>query len=421
MVTVELDPRGRLRRLASAPPELDDGASVAEPEWSTLLEAAGFVPSSLQNAEPRWLPPAFSDRRAAWEGNFPDAPEVSVRIEAAAYRGRPVAFRVIEPWSEPVGMTTDGWVRAEAVVPSTSGRIAHVGFHLLFMLSLAVLAHRNWKLGRSDRKLAFRLAAILGVLMMAQWLLAAHHVPGGPQLEIFFGGLYRAFFVFGLGGLLYLALEPYARKLWPRALASWVRLLNGRFRDPIVGRDVLVGLVQGTCLALVFGLSRMAPAWFGGVPARPDLPHHPAEILALRGFRESLAELIAIQINIATHILFLFVALLLLRIVFRRNAIAVALHWALYVFVYGSGFGYFAIAVTITVWHFVFHRFGWVPIFVATMVSDALLGFPLTTDLSAWHAHATFLLLGFVMALSIYAFRTSLGARVAFKDLLGEA
>jgi hypothetical protein len=55
------------------------------------------------------------------------------------------------------------------------------------------------------------------------------------------------------------------------------------------------------------------------------------------------------------------------------------------------------------------------------MVSDALLGFPLTTDLSAWHAHATFLLLGFVMALSIYAFRTSLGARVAFKDLLGEA
>jgi hypothetical protein len=255
---------------------------------------------------------------------------------------------------------------------------------------------------------------------MALWLLAAHHVPGGSQLQIFFGGLYRAFFVFGIGGLLYLALEPYARKLWPRALSSWVRLLHGRFTDPIVGRDVLVGLVQGTAVAFMFNLFRVAPAWLGKVPPRPDLPHHPAEILALRGIRESVAELIAIQINIATHILFLFIALLLLRIVFRRNWIAVGLHWMIYVLVYGSAFGYAAIALNITLWHVIFNRFGWVPIFVATMSSDALGGFPLTTDPSSWQAYASFLVSGFLLALSIYAFKTSLGERAAFKDLLGE-
>ncbi len=421
MVTVELDPMGRLRRLAAVPPERDDSTVVSEePDWGNLLGAAGFASSTLSPTEPRWLPPTHSDRRAAWEGAFPDAPEVPVRIEAAAYRGRPVAFRVVEPWSEPFGMTSDGWVRAEGVVPSATGRIAHIVFHLLFILALAVLARRNWKLGRSDRKLAIRFAAVLSGLMMVQWLLAAHHVPDGSQLQIFFGGLYRAFFVFGIGGLLYLALEPYARKLWPRALVSWVRLLHGRFRDPIVGRDVLVGLVQGASVAMVFWLSRMAPLWLGAVPPRPDLPRHPAELLALRGVRESIAELIAIQINISTHILFLFIALLLLRILFRKNSIAVALHWILYVLVYGSGFGYFAIIVAITAWHVVFYRFGWVPIFVATMTTDLLGGFPLTSDPSEWHAYASFLAIGFLLALAIYAFKTSLGKRAAFKDLLGE-
>ena len=81
-----------------------------------------------------------------------------------------------------------------------------------------MLARRNLKLGRGDKKLAFRLASVLGGLMMLHWLLAAHHVPDGAQLEVFFGGLYRSFFVFCLAGLMYLALEPYARKLWPRSL-----------------------------------------------------------------------------------------------------------------------------------------------------------------------------------------------------------
>ncbi len=420
MVTLELDTLGRLRQLAAAPPERDDAGPVPDPDWGPLLAAAAFDPSALTPVEPRWLPPGHADRRAAWEGVFSDAPEIPIRIEAAAYRGRPVALRIVEPWSEPEGMTSDGWVRASDVVPSASGRIAHVGLHLLFMLTLAVLAHRNWKLGRSDRKHAFRLATILGVLMMAHWLLAAHHVPDGSQLQIFFGGLYRAFFVFGLGGLLYLALEPYARKLWPRALVSWVRLLDGRFRDPIVGRDVLVGTVQGVGVAFVFYLARMVPLWLGGAPPRPDLPHHPAELLALRGVRESVAELIAVQINIATHILYLFIALLLLRLVFRKTWIAVGLHWILYVFVYGSGFGYFPIAVFITAWHVVFFRFGWVSILVATWITDALGGFPLTTDPFAWHAYASFLLIGFCLALAIYGFKTSLGKRPVFQDLLGE-
>ena len=42
--------------------------------------------------------------------------------------------------------------------------------------------------------------------------------------------------------LFYLALEPYVRRLWPELPIGWSRLLSGRVRDPLVGRDVLIGV-----------------------------------------------------------------------------------------------------------------------------------------------------------------------------------
>ena len=44
----------------------------------------------------------------------------------------------------------------------------------------------------------------------------------------------------------YLALEPYVRRRWPEALIGWNRMLAGRWKDPRVGRDVLLlGLMVG--------------------------------------------------------------------------------------------------------------------------------------------------------------------------------
>jgi len=256
--------------------------------------------------------------------------------------------------------------------------------------------------------------------VMLQWFLAAHHVPERSELELFFGGLYRAFFTFGLGWLFYIALEPYARSLWPRSLTSWVRLLSGRFRDPLVGRDVLVGCVYGIGFALFFRLHGLLPLWLGKPPARPGMLVHPAELLALRGVREAVAELLAVQVNIATHVLYLFMALLLLRFLFRRTWLAVALHWALYVLVTQSIYGVLATAAWITVWHVVFFRYGWLSILVGTFTVDLLSGFPLTTDFSAWHAYASLIPIGACLALAVYGFRVSLGQRPAFKDLLAE-
>jgi hypothetical protein len=51
---------------------------------------------------------------------------------------------------------------------------------------------------------------------------------------------------------IYLAVEPYARRLHARYLISWNRLLRGRFRDPLVGRDILSGVALATVTILCF-------------------------------------------------------------------------------------------------------------------------------------------------------------------------
>jgi serine/threonine-protein kinase len=420
MVSLELDTRGRLRGLEAVPVPRDAGDEPRETDWKGLFTAAQFDFGAFSPIPPRWLAYGFGDRRAAWEGRYPDAPEIPIRIEAASVRGQPVAFRIIEPWTEPIG-GAGKWVRPSDAAAHPLARLAHLGLHLVLMLALGLLARHNLRLGRGDRKVAFRLAWLFFALVMLQWTLAAHHIPEASQLQIFFGGLYRAFFASGLAWLFYLALEPYARKLWPRTMISWVRLLSGRFRDPLVGRDVLMGCLYGTGLALTFHISRLAPVWTGRVPSRPDLPLHPAELLALRGVRESVAELLAVQVNIFTLILFLFGGLLLLRFVLRRDWLAIAVHGTLYIFVFASGFGLLTITLAIGFWYPLFFRCGWVSIAVGTLTADLLLGYPLTTDLRAWHAHASVLVALVCLALTLYGFKVALGGRPAFKDLLADA
>src|SRR5262245_65818174 len=62
----------------------------------------------------------------------------------------------------------------------------------------------------------------------------------------------------------YLALEPVMRRRCPHRLTSLARVLTGRWRDPLVGRDVLIGLALGVVYmadtaAIPFGLTESGP------------------------------------------------------------------------------------------------------------------------------------------------------------------
>ena len=111
------------------------------------------------------------------------------------------------------------------------------------MLGGLILALRNLRLGRGDLRGAQRVAAVFVVLHMAGWLLWGKHVWDGPALVVSFLAnlswtLWEGLSLFTL----YLGLEPFVRRRWPDSLISWSRLLAGRFRDPLVGRDLLLGM-----------------------------------------------------------------------------------------------------------------------------------------------------------------------------------
>jgi len=75
--------------------------------------------------------------------------------------------------------------------------------------------------------------------------------------------------------LVYLAIEPFVRRSWPRMLVGWSRVLAGRFPDPVIGRDLLIGVVCGLLLSAVYLLDVLAPALMGSsqavVPVRPEI------------------------------------------------------------------------------------------------------------------------------------------------------
>jgi serine/threonine-protein kinase len=122
MTLVRLNPRGRLTQLIALPPQVEELESQASsPDWTALFSAAGLDSSKWTPAQPMWTPPVYSDARTAWTGSLAERPGIPTRIEAAAFRGKPVYFEMIGPWTRPE--------RMQAYQASRSERAAAADFH----------------------------------------------------------------------------------------------------------------------------------------------------------------------------------------------------------------------------------------------------------------------------------------------------
>ena len=73
MVTMVLDPSGRLRSLRVVPPQVDAASTTPSrtPDWGTLFAEAGLDIASFAPAAPVWLSPSPFDARPAWTGTLP--------------------------------------------------------------------------------------------------------------------------------------------------------------------------------------------------------------------------------------------------------------------------------------------------------------------------------------------------------------
>ena len=261
MVSVVADTQGRLRRFRAVPPQIEVSPTApAVFDWAPLFDLAGLDPARFQKREPAQVPPAPFDERAEWAGTAPELPDVPLTVSAAAFRGKLVHFELLGPWSQPEG--SDSLGSPERRFTDARTIIAVVVVLLLF--SAAFLARSNLRQGRGDRKGAFRLAQFIFTAGILSWAVTAHHT-GDPAywvLNSLLQAIGRALFAGAFFWLLYIALEPYFRRRLPELMIGWARLMEGRVRDPRVGRDILLGAFAGGSLALLRHVVNALPTWF---------------------------------------------------------------------------------------------------------------------------------------------------------------
>lgn len=411
---VSLDDRGQLQLLVVNPAR-DDEVNPPAPstplDWTPLLKATGLDVAALVPVTPRWTPRStIFDARTAWTGKAPDGSGHELRIEAASYRGRPTYLETFGPWETPGDL-----VRA----PAKGVQYAQVINSMVVMGAFAfgvIVAWRNVKQGRGDRRGALRLGLALFMPLLAASLLLTHAPASLPEAwSRFAGNAGVVLFVSMLATALYLALEPVVRRCRPGALVAWSRLVAGRWRDPLVGRDVLVGMAFGAGWMLIDRLPYLLPPLFGAGTPAPGLGSL-EPLLGTKGVIGSIAQL---YINaIVTVVVMMF----MISIGDRFNGPRIG--YAIFFLVCGSliflqmqgmhvALALFSAVALSGIFTTVLARFGFVA-GLATLVL-AQWRFPYPADLGSWYAGSLAFLVGLLLALAVTGFllATRRGIRAA--------
>ncbi len=414
MVNENLDTRGLLRLFVAVPKQVDDHAVTAptEIDWSIFFSAAGLDQAEFRPTESAWTPLTAYDLRTAWEGAYAENPQMPIRIEAAAYHGKAVYFEIVHPWDRP-----DRDIAFQ--VPTGLKVLIPLIIALVSLAAIAggLLTLKNMRLGRGDRRGAFRLAHFVFWVSVVNQTFgqSTHYVPTVFGFFIILMTIAWALLAAGFFWVVYMALEPFVRRRWPERIISWTRLLAGDFRDPMVGRDLLIGALFGLGLMLLGSLRFQIPVWLGHPPG---VPFGVANVLLGAGsFLPFLGDRILFSLMVGLITLFV---VLILSLVLRRDRLAFAIGWAIVVLVVflstGGSSVIDLILIAIGAAIFVFTplwRYGLLSM-VSLFFFIGLGDVPIITNFTAWYAIGFVMYLALLVALAVYGFYTSLAGQKPF-------
>lgn len=415
MTSMYLDMKGRLHWFIGVPPQREPpGEDHSPPDWSIPFRQAGLDLTRFKKVASTTVPLHAYDAREAWDGPDSEHPELQTHVEAAAFRGKLTYFETIYPWDQPT--------RQEQTAESASDRLLTfilITVYIIVLVGSALLARRNLRLGRGDRRGASHVALVYFTVRMLVWLFAEHH-SGSPEGEFFLFviSLAKAVFTSGFLWVLYVALEPFVRRRWPNWIISWSRLLTGDFRDPLVGRDILIGAVFGCGMILTFLFRTIMPRWIG----RPyDVALNPGSFfLGTRYFIIGFSTQLTAALYLGFIALFL---LLVFTVVLRRQWLAVGALLILISIIstllggpnlIGTPFSVLGALLLVVV----LYRFGLLAAISALFVSHLMVFFPMTTELTAWYATNFTIALAICLALVTYGFYRSLAGQPLFGEKL---
>jgi predicted Ser/Thr protein kinase len=412
MINLHLDPQGRLMYFQAIPPEKQpeqkDAPAPTPFDWNILFNAAGLDPSKLQPATPVWSSLANTDTRMAWTGVWPGTTR-PMRVEAASFQGKPVAFGLIGEWTKPDRMIS---TERESLGKKLS---SFLGLFLVVscLVGSVLLARRNYRRGRGDREGALRLAIVMFLLEMALFLCRSHF----PSISQTFGltiiAMSTALFISGVMWMLYMAVEPFVRRQWPKTIISWSRLLAGNWRDPVVGRDILLGVALGVIWILVFQIRYIPMMHLGAPPGFGSTD-------GLMGGRVALGAWLRQWPQSIQSTLVFFLLLLGLRFLLRKEWIAAIVFVAIFAVPRGLTSTYVAIELPSEVLVYaiallIVLRFGLIPLAFAIFTIDMAIGIPFSADLSTWYMPTSITALLSVVAIAGWGFYHSLGGQQLWK------
>jgi hypothetical protein len=413
MITMWMDAEGHLQWLQAIPPEREPMSGATQggtADWNALFAAAGIDPAGLRPATPSWVSLAAFDTRAAWDGTWPLSNR-PMHIEAAAWRGKPVFFSLTGPWSK-ANRTPQEEKGAEHV-----GNMIALTVLVLTVVAGVWFAIHNLKRGRGDRKIAWRLACCTFIVGITIFVLRAHFVASLGTLLLIILAISTSLFTAGTMWVLYLAIEPYVRRNWPQTIISWTRLMSGRYRDPLVGRDLVLGIALGLSWILAFEIGTIFRMRNGAPPQLPSADY-------LMGASSAAGTLLStLMISIIGTLLF-FVTLVVIRVLVRNRWLAAVLFVALFTIprILGSDHMLADALVWITIYGIAAIsavRFGLIVLGLTNFTADVLLNVPCTLNFSYWYASQSFFIVLIFVAIGAWGVYTSLAGKPLWKgDLL---
>jgi len=403
MALVRLGPRGALLELRVAPdsgsrsPGGDEGEIIR-----SITEAAGLDSSRVERFEWSGVSPMPGEMTLAWRvgSNRPDG---EARVIVATLVGvRPTWVRV----TGESGFGED--------VRATSGEDRLSSIFLLFFVGGAWVAVLNIRAGRWDRRGAVRLAIVAFTLCFAATIIGSHHpLTASGEARVFFASVAYAATRALMTWVLYVAIEPFIRRLSPGSLVSWSRLLAGRVSDPAVGRDVLVGLA-------VVGLQMVAFIVSASLLdlQKPDLP-----AVAFATGETPLATAMYLAnilrypvVTLGSNLGFLLIYVVVRRLLGRLGRVSpVFLSLAMFLFFFGAfattGYEVLGLAVysatAAAASTYVAVRHGLLAYTTFSFITQVALVTVVTLDPTAWYFPPTAIFTLLVAALTAFGIKTS--------------
>ncbi len=238
----EVDSAGHLLALRSN--ATLPAANASGVDWNQAIGWTGLDAASIKPADPSFTPPSYATSKRSWIGSYRSNPQMVFRVNAAENAGRINYLQLEAAQNAPESGYSELGVTASNVFQA-----------LAFVVSV-LLAILNLRNGKGDVRSATRAGVMLFLIGMAYTICV---MPLGGSRSADYVYYYITTTGTALVGgcvlwLTYVAIEPLTRRRLPQLLIASSLLLQNKWKSARVGKEILIGLVLGSCSALCFEL-----------------------------------------------------------------------------------------------------------------------------------------------------------------------